>query len=185
MRRSIIGWSILIVIAALMAARLAKALPAGPGVLSPDIAALYNAGQYRRAAEALQAASERNPQDASLHHWLGRCFFEIRDYSHAISSLEHATTLNPGRFEYHDWLGQACGRKADESSHSNMVSALSLARRTHHEFEMAVRLDATNIKAQRDLIAFMANAPAAWEAGRGMPLRRSAPYRPWTRWKGR
>jgi tetratricopeptide (TPR) repeat protein len=41
-----------------------------------------------------------------------------------------------------------------------MASALSLARRTHDEFQTAVRLDATNVNAQRDLIAFMANAPA-------------------------
>ena len=40
-----------------------------------------------------------------------------------------------------------------------MASAFSLARRTHHEFEVAVQLDATNVDAQRDLIAFMASAP--------------------------
>ena len=40
-----------------------------------------------------------------------------------------------------------------------MGLALSMARRTHHEFEIAVQLDATNINAQRDLIEFMANAP--------------------------
>lgn len=170
MRRKKIGRSILIVVAALLATSLARAEPAEPDVLPPDIAALYNAGQYRRAGEALQAASERNPSDASLHYWLGRCFFEIRDYSHAISSLEHATTLDPGRSEYHDWLGKACGRKADESSHSNMVSALSLARRTHREFESAVRLDATNIHAQRHLIDFMANAPGSLGGGEGNAL---------------
>jgi tetratricopeptide (TPR) repeat protein len=138
--------------------------------LSQTIAALYNAGQYRRAAEVLQATIERNPQDASLHYWLGRCFFEFRDYSHAISSLERATTLHPGRSEYHDWLGRGCGRKDDESSHSNMVSALSLAHRTHHEFETAVRLDATNINAQGDLIAFMANPPGSLGGGEGNAL---------------
>jgi tetratricopeptide (TPR) repeat protein len=145
-------------------------LPERPDTLSPEIAALYHAGQYRRAGEALQTAIERNPQDASLHYWLGRSFFEIRDYSHAISIWEQATTLDPGRSEYHDWLGRACGRKADESSHSNMVSALSLARRTHHEFETAVRLDATNVHAQRDLIAFMANAPGSLGGGQGNAL---------------
>ncbi len=157
-------------LAATSAARPARTLPEGLDALSPDIAALYDAGQYRRAAEALQAAIERNPQDASLHYWLGRCFFEMRDYNRSISSLEHAIELDPGRSEYHDWLGRACGRKADESSHSNMVSALSLARRTHHEFETAVRLDATNINAQRDLIAFLANAPGSLGGGEGNAL---------------
>ena len=41
-----------------------------------------------------------------------------------------------------------------------MISALSLARRTHREFELAVQLDNRNIDAQRDVIAFMAHAPA-------------------------
>jgi len=174
LRRDKAGRSILIVLAAGLAAtpavRPARTLPDGLDALPQEIAALYDAGRYRRAAQALQAAVERNPQDASLHYWLGRCFFEIRDYSRAISSLEHATELDPGRSAYHDWLGRACGRRADESSHSNMVSALSLARRTHQEFEAAVRLDATNISAQRDLIAFMANAPGSLGGGEGNAL---------------
>lgn len=163
MRRKNIGRSFLLVLAALavtLQARPATAFSAEIDVLPPDIAKLYDAGQYRQATDALQAAVERNPTDASLHYWLGRCFFELRDFGRSISSLEHAVSLAPGRSEYHDWLGRACGRKAEESSHSNMASALSLARRTHHEFETAVRLDATNINAQRDLISFMANAPA-------------------------
>jgi tetratricopeptide (TPR) repeat protein len=83
----------------------------------------------------------------------------MRDFSRAISSFEQAVALDPDRSEYHDWLGRACGRKADENSRSNMAAALSLARRTHREFEAAVKLDAKNIDAQRDLISFMANAP--------------------------
>jgi tetratricopeptide (TPR) repeat protein len=40
-----------------------------------------------------------------------------------------------------------------------------LARRAHHEFEVAVQLDANNIKAQRDLIAFTASAPRTLGGG--------------------
>jgi tetratricopeptide (TPR) repeat protein len=145
-------------------------LSEGLDSLPPDIETLYETGHYRRAAEALEAGVERNPQVASLHYWLGRCLFEIRDFTRSISSLEDATELASRLSAYHDWLGRACGRKADESSHSNMVSALSLARRTHHEFEIAVRLDATNIQAQRDLIAFMASAPGSLGGGEGHAL---------------
>ncbi len=154
---------ILLVLSALLAdilaARPANALPAGIDAPPPGIQALYNTGQYRQAAEALQAEVERNPKDAGLYFWLGRCFFELWDFSRSISSLERAVALDPDHSEYHDWLGRACGRKADESSHSNVGLALSMARRTRHEFEAAVQLDATNINAQRDLIEFMANAP--------------------------
>jgi len=173
LRREKVGRSILIVLAVWLAAtsaRPARALPQGLEALPPDIETLYEAGHYQRAAEALEAAVKRNPQVASLHYWLGRCFFEIRDFTHSISSLEDATELASRLSAYHDWLGRACGRKADESSHSNMVSALSLARRTHHEFEIAVRLDATNIQAQRDLIAFMASAPGSLGGGEANAL---------------
>lgn len=127
--------------------------------LPPEIGRLYSSGSYGRAAESLQAAIERNPKDASLYYWLGRCYFESRDFDRAIASWEHALSLESTSSEYHDWLGRAYGRKAEEDSHSKMASALSLARRTHHEFEVAVQLDATNVNAQRDLIAFMASAP--------------------------
>jgi tetratricopeptide (TPR) repeat protein len=162
LNREKIGWNILLVLtallAAVLAARPANALRAEIDALPTDIQILYDAGQYRQAAEALQAEVERNPKDAGLYFWLGRCLFELRDFSGSISSFERAVALDPGRSEYHDWLGRACGRKADKSR-SNMGLALSMARRTHHEFEIAVQLDGTNINAQRDLIEFMANAP--------------------------
>ncbi|HKM81218.1 MAG TPA: tetratricopeptide repeat protein [Candidatus Acidoferrum sp.] len=174
MRRKKIGRSFLLILAALLGvtlhARPARALPAEIDELPSDIQELYDAGRYHQAAEALQAAVERTPTDASLHYWLGRCFFELREFSGSISSLERAVSLDPSRSDYHDWLGRACGRKADENSHSNMASALSLARRTHHEFETAVQLDPTNINAQRDLISFMASAPANLGGGQDHAL---------------
>jgi tetratricopeptide (TPR) repeat protein len=147
-------------LATLLAAGPARSVPAGIDPPPPSIEKLYDAGLYSRAVDALQDAVEQNPTDASLYYWLGRCSYEVRDFSHAISSFEHATALAPDNSEYHDWLGRASGRKADEDSHSNMAGALSMARRTDHEFEAAVRLDPKNIDAQRDLIEFMASAPA-------------------------
>jgi tetratricopeptide (TPR) repeat protein len=159
-----IGPSAVIVLAGLMSTatpvRTACAWSTEPATLPRAIESLYNSGSYSRAAEALQAAVAQNPKDASLYYWLGRCYYEIRDFNRSISSWEHAVALDSDRSDYHDWLGRAYGRKAEENSHSNMASALSMARKTHHEFETAVRLDATNINAQRDLIAFMASAPA-------------------------
>ena len=147
-------------LATVLAANPVRGLPVKPDALPPNIEALFNAGQYRQAVVALQAAVEGDPENASLHYWLGRSFFEIHDFSHSISSFEGAIKFDASRSEYHDWLGRACGRKAEENSHSNMPAALPLARRTHHEFETAVQLDAKNIDAQRDLISFMASAPA-------------------------
>src|SRR5205807_2181514 len=61
--------------------------------LPADIERLYNGGLYRQAAEELNVAIQREPQESSLHYWLGRCFYELRDYNRAISSLERAIAL--------------------------------------------------------------------------------------------
>ena len=127
--------------------------------LPADIERLYNGGLYRQAAEALTAAIQREPQESSLHYWLGRCFYELRDYNRAISSLERAITLEPDRSDYHDWLGKSYGRKAEEANRFTPFSSISLAHKTRREFETAVRLDANNMEAQRDLIRYLMNAP--------------------------
>ncbi len=147
-------------LSATTAARLARGSQPGLDAVPPDVRALYNSGSYRRAAEALQTAVKQSPKDSFLYYWLGRCYFELHDFDHSISNWERAVSLESDRSEYHDWLGRAYGRKAEQEAHTKMVSALSLAQRTHHEFEVAVQLDAKNIDAQRDLIAFMASAPS-------------------------
>jgi len=123
---------------------------------SPDVEHLYDAGLYQQAIKVLHAGIAKNPMDASLRDVLGRCFYQLGDYSQAIASLETAIELDPGRSEYHNWLGKAYGRKAEES---NPFSALGLARRAHREFAEAVRLNPSNLAAQRDLIRYLLNSP--------------------------
>jgi tetratricopeptide (TPR) repeat protein len=124
--------------------------------LPPELARLQNAGRYRELVRGLQAALETQPNSAALHYWMGRTFYELRDYNKAISSLQRATELAPDRSEYFNWYGKATGRRAQEV---NPFSALSLARRTHRAFQTAVRLQPTNIEAHRDLIRYLMNAP--------------------------
>src|SRR5580700_7573139 len=127
--------------------------------LPAEVAPLYNGGLYRQAVEALNSAIEREPHESSLHFWLGRCFFELRDYSRAISSLEHAIALEPDRSDYHYWLGKSYGRKAEETNRFSAFSAFSLAHKTRRQFEIAVRLDENDLEAQRDLIRYLSTAP--------------------------
>ena len=151
---------------ALFAAALLTGIPRGARAEATPPAAverLYRAGRYEQAVEQLQAAVGKNPGDGSLHFWLGRSFFELRDFSRAVASLEKATTIEPANSQYHHWLGRACGRKAEES---NPFSALGLARRTHREFESAVRLDSSNLGAQRDLIRYLLLAPGIVGGGK-------------------
>jgi len=158
------------------AAFLLGALVVGPLLAGPieskppeEIERLYQGGHYTQAVEGLQAAVAKTPQQASLHYWLGRSYYELREYSRAMSSLETAVMIEPDNSEYHDWLGKACGRKAEES---NPLSALGLARRTHHEFETAVQLDRSNLVAQRDLIRFLLAAPGIVGGGDDRALER-------------
>ena len=127
--------------------------------LPADVARLYDGGLYRQAVEALNSAIEREPQESSLYFWLGRCFFELRDFNRAISSLERSIALEPDRSDYHYWLGKSYGRKAEETNRFSAFSAFSLARKTHREFETAVRLDESDVEAQRDLIRYLSTAP--------------------------
>jgi tetratricopeptide (TPR) repeat protein len=129
---------------------------AAQGQSSPDVERLYNAGLYQQAVKVLHEGIAVNPMDASLHDALGRCFYQLGDYNRAIASLENAVMLDPSRSEYHDWLGKAYGRKAEQS---NPFSALSLAGKAHKEFAEAVRLNPSNLAAQRDLIRYLLNSP--------------------------
>jgi len=116
----------------------------------------YYAGRYNRAVDALSGAIVKSPEEAPLHYLLGQSYYQLGEYPRAIASLERAVQLSPNNSEYHDWLGKAYGRKAEQSV---FFGAMSWARKAHHEFEDAVRLDPNNFQAQRDLIRYEINAP--------------------------
>jgi tetratricopeptide (TPR) repeat protein len=140
---------------------------------SPEkkIQQLFDAGKYRQAVQEAQAAVGKAPPDAVLDYWLGRCDYELRDFNRAVASLERAVAMEPDNSEYHDWLGRAYGQKA---ARSNFLSGFSLARKTHRELETAVRLDKTNLAAQRDLIRFLLVAPGIVGGGEDRALQQIA-----------
>jgi tetratricopeptide (TPR) repeat protein len=122
----------------------------------------YNAGRYNRAVDLLNGAIANDPNDAPLHFLLGQGYYQLREYLRAAASLERAVQLSPKESAYHDWLGRSYGRRAEETV---FLSAMSWARKTHHEFETAVSLDPHNFEAQRDLIRFEVNAPGVVGGG--------------------
>ncbi len=113
----------------------------------------FDAGNYSGAIRTLEAVAVSSPQDARLYFWMGRSYYELRDYKDASGQLERAVRLDSNNSEYHDWLGRAYGEDADHS-HS-----FWLARKSREQFEEAVRLDPKNIPARRDLMEFYASAP--------------------------
>ena len=87
----------------------------------------------------------------------GKVITSSANFPRAVASLERAVQLAPKDSEYHDWLGKSYGRRAEESM---FLSAMSWARKTHKEFEIAVQLNPSNFEAQRDLIRYEMNAPS-------------------------
>jgi tetratricopeptide (TPR) repeat protein len=113
----------------------------------------FQAGNYAAAITTLESAAASSPQDARLYFWMGRSYFELRDFKDASGQLERAVRLDANNSAYHDWLGRAYGEDANHS-HS-----FWLARKSREQLEEAVRLAPRNIPARRDLMEFYANAP--------------------------
>jgi tetratricopeptide (TPR) repeat protein len=122
----------------------------------------YNGGRYTRAVDTLSTAIQKTPNDAALHFLLGQSYYQLGDFPRAVASLEHAVQLAQNNSEYRDWLGKAYGRRAEESM---FLSAMSWARKTHREFEIAVEMNPENFEARRDLIRYEMNAPGTVGGG--------------------
>ena len=52
-------------------------------------------------------------ESAERHYWLGRSYYEIRDYDNAITTAEKSVAIDAKNSVYHQWLGRAYGGKAD------------------------------------------------------------------------
>lgn len=138
-------------------------LLAGARVLPDDQASVletarqaFEASRYAKAVQILESAASDGEQNAEIHFWLMRNYLELEENERAVRSGERAVALAPANSEYHHWLGKAYGEKAD---HANWFSALSLARKAHKEFEIAVQLDGRNFAARQDLVEYLCRAP--------------------------
>jgi len=116
----------------------------------------YEAGDYTKAAQLLQAAAAQNPRDSEIQLFLAKTYYESQQHDAAITSAERAVALDPQSSLYHEWLGKVYGEKA---GHAAMFSALSLAKKARKEFAKAVELDERNFSAYQALIEFDCSAP--------------------------
>ena len=116
----------------------------------------YENGDYAKAVLELQAAAAKEPQNGDIQLLLTKSYLELQERDAAITSAEKAVAIDPQSSVFHEWLGRAYGEKAD---HASMFTAPGLARKTHREFEIAVRLDEKNFAARQALIEFDCAAP--------------------------
>jgi tetratricopeptide (TPR) repeat protein len=127
----------------------------------------YEASDYSKAAQLLQEAASKNPQNAEIHLLLAKTYNEINQHDAAIASAEKAVALEPQSSVYHEWLGRSYGAKAE---HAGIFSGLSLAKKTRKEFETAVRLDEKNFSARQALIEYDCSAPGIAGGGEDKAL---------------
>jgi tetratricopeptide (TPR) repeat protein len=116
----------------------------------------YESSDYPKAAQVLQEAAAKNPQNGEIFLLLTKTYNEMEQHDQAIASAEKAVSLEPQNSVYHEWLGRAYGEKAE---HAGLFSGLSLAKKTRKEFETAVRLDEKNFSARQALIEYDCSAP--------------------------
>jgi tetratricopeptide (TPR) repeat protein len=116
----------------------------------------YDASDYARAIQSLQAAAAKEPQNGDVQLLLAKSYLELQEHDPAIKSAERAVAIDGQNSVYHEWLGRAYGEKAD---HAGWFSAISLAKKTRKEFETAVQLDGKNYSARQALIEFDCSAP--------------------------
>ena len=117
----------------------------------------FDLGNYQGAIATFKNAVAQNAKNAEAYYWLGRAYFESRDLKNAMEQLEKANELDAKISAYHYWLARAYGDEADRER------SFFLARKVKKEFETAVQLDGSNIKARRDLEEFNIQAP--WVVG--------------------
>ena len=118
--------------------------------------AAYEASDYAKAAQLLQAAAAQDPSNGEILLLLAKTYYETQQHDAAIVSAEKAVALDPRSSVYHEWLGKVYGEKA---SHASMFTAISLAKKARKEFEKAVELDEKNFSAYQALIEFDCSAP--------------------------
>ena len=116
----------------------------------------FEASEYTKAIQMLQEAAAKEPNNGDIQLLLAKSYLELQEHDAAIRSAEKAVALDPQSSAYHEWLGRAYGEKAD---HAGWFSAISLAKKTHKEFETAVDLDGRNFSARQALIEFDCSAP--------------------------
>ncbi len=150
-------------ISIIIALILAAALSAGSGHAWQDGSSplesarrAYEASEYENAVQLLQSAATTDPRNGDIYILLTKSYIELAQYDAAYHSGERAVAIAPQSSVNHHILGKAYGEKAD---HSSFFTALSFAKKTYKEFEVAVGLDAKNYSVRQDLIEYYCRAP--------------------------
>ncbi len=142
--------------AVLLACAMISACVQAQGSELAEVNASLQAGEADKALALLAPIVEQDANNAAAHNLECRVWLTEGQLDAAIGECQKAVLLEPDNSYHHLWLGRALGEKAD---HASFLSAYSLAKRVHEEFEQAVRLDPRNAEALASLGEFDCSAP--------------------------
>lgn len=94
---------------------------------------------------------------SQAHQYRCRIAMMLERWDEAAGECEKAVKEDPQNYLNHLWLGRALGERA---SRANFLSAYSLGKRVHQEFEEAVRLNPQSTDALADLCEYEYDAPS-------------------------
>src|SRR5579871_3011596 len=131
---------LLVVLAVTFAPCYRAATPVDATVLVQAAQHDFTLGNYLGAIKSLQAAVSQTTANPEVYYWLGRSYYELRDYDNSVTHAEKAVSLDAKNSLYHQWLGRAYGGKADRDR------SFFLAKKVKKELQEAVRLNPSNIE---------------------------------------
>jgi len=144
----------------LLAAVMAGAMPAIAASPMAQGKAALDAGDADQALSLLDPIA--NSGNAEALNLRCRVYYALENWDRAINDCEQAVKNDPQNSVNHMWLGRALGEKAGRVS---FLSAYSLGKRVHEEFEKAVALNGRNAEALSDLGEFDYDAPSVVGGG--------------------
>ena len=121
-----------------------------------EINADLQAGEADKALALISTLPQGGSDIAQAKFLECRVRYTLRQYAAASSACQRAAQLDPQNSNYHLWYGRALGERASTAS---FVSAFSLGKQVHEQFETAARLDPRNADALSDLGSFDVEAP--------------------------
>ena len=144
----------------LLATVMAGAVPAIAASPVAQAKAALDAGEADQALALLDPiANSGNSEALNLRC---RVYYSLENWDRAINDCEQAVKHDSQSSVNHMWLGRALGEKAGRVS---FLSAYSLGKRVHEEFEKAVALNGRNAEALSDLGEFDYDAPGVVGGG--------------------
>ena len=121
-----------------------------------QINADLQAGEADKALELIASLPQGGSNNAQAKFLECRVRYSLEQWNAAATACARAVELNGQNSNYHMWYGRALGERASSAS---FLSAFSLGKQVHQQFESAVELDPRNAEALSDLGSFDVDAP--------------------------